>query len=246
MARDEHIGDRFQEETKYSSTRLSGGARPEKSPPPFKEYPGVKTVSLSEKSLPSGSLWQAFSRRRSRRAFTAEPISKSALAYLVWAGQGATATAGGLVLRTAPSAGALYPVETYLVINRVTGIEAGLYHYAVRRAELEQIKRGALGQDLAAAALGQGMCSRAAVVFCFTAVVDRCKWKYAQRAYRYIYLDAGHIGENIYLAAEDLGLGCCAMGAFFDDDVNRLLGVDGKAETAIYLLAVGPVREGRE
>lgn len=246
MAKNEFIGEEFQELTKYSPTGISGGHRPERSAAPFKEDEAAETVSLAGEELPEGSLWSALLNRRSRRAFTNEPIGKSTLARLVWACQGATAGAGGLVLRTAPSAGALYPVETYLVINRVTGIKPGLYHYRVRRAELGLIKPGDHGPELAAAALGQNMCAKAPAVFLWTAIVDRCKFKYAQRAYRYLYLDAGHICQNLYLAAEDLGLGCCSMGAFFDDQVNRLLGVDGQAETILYLAAVGPVKEGRE
>jgi len=77
-------------------------------------------------------------------------------------------------------------------------------------------------------------------------VPDRGRWKYAERAWRYIYLDAGHMMQNLYLAAEDLGLGCCGVGAFFDEEVDALLRIDGKAETAIYLAAVGPVRGGAE
>lgn len=245
MKGDERIGDQFQELTKYSPNRMRGGARPTRRPEPFKSYPGAKTVKL-DKSLPEGSLWRALETRRSRRSFTGEAISLEALSRLVFAAQGATALAGRVILRTAPSAGALYPVELYLVVNQVEGVEPGAYHYNIRGKELSLVREGRLGRPLAEAALGQGMCARASAVFVFTAIADRCKWKYAQRAYRYIYLDAGHIGENIYLAAQDLGIGCCAIGAFFDDKVNDILKVDGKQETAIYLIAAGPVREGMD
>lgn len=242
MKDDEYIGDRFQELTQYSRNRISGEARPARRPAPYKEYPGAKTVSIAQEELPKGSLWKALRTRRSRRTFKDDPISVKALSNLVWAAQGPTSKAGKITLRTAPSAGALYPVETYLVLNRVTGIEAGVYHYNIQTTALELIKQGHHGSALAEAALGQGMCDRAAAVFCFTAIADRCKWKYAQRAYRYIYMDAGHIGANIYLAAEDLGLGCCAMGAFYDEELNKIIGVDGESEKAIYLCAVGPLK----
>ncbi len=85
------------------------------------------------------------------------------------------------------------------------------------------------------------MAKEAAVVFVWTAVVERTKWKYRERGYRYLYLDAGHIGQNLYLAAASLRLGCCTIGAFYDDEVNQLIGVDGKEETAIYLGAVGHI-----
>jgi SagB-type dehydrogenase family enzyme len=85
------------------------------------------------------------------------------------------------------------------------------------------------------------MVSDGAATFVWTAVIPRTKWKYRQRCYRYIYLDAGHIGENLYLAAEAMGLGCCTVGAFFDEEVNRIIGVDGSQETVIYLGVVGRV-----
>ena len=85
------------------------------------------------------------------------------------------------------------------------------------------------------------MAAEAAVVFVWTAVVERAKWKYRERGYRYLYLDAGHIGQNLYLAANSLGLGCCTIGAFYDDEVNRLIEVDGQRETAVYLGAVGHI-----
>jgi len=246
MKGDENIGDRFQELTKYSPTKIGGGARPARRPEPFKEYPDAPSVSVALDGVPDGSLWRSLESRRSRRNFTSDPISLPDLSRLVWAAQGATARAGAFILRTAPSAGALYPVETYLFINRADGIKPGIYHYNIRKASLELLKKGNRGRELSEATLGQGQCRRAAAVFVFTAIIDRCKWKYAQRAFRYIYMDAGHISENIYLAAEDMGLGCCAIGAFFDEQVNALLGVDGKFETAIYLAATGPFKEGEE
>lgn len=246
MKDDDNIGDRFQRLTAYSRKHMAMGSRPAERPEPFKEYPGARTVALEIKELPDGSLWKALATRRSRRAFIEEPISLAALSLLVFAAQGATARAGRIILRAAPSAGALYPVETYVAVNRVSGIEPGLYHYNVRLAALEELRSGGPGRDLAEAALGQDMCARAAAVFIFSAAADRCKYKYAQRAWRYIYLDAGHACENLLLAAEDLGLGSCAIGAFCDDDLNAFLEIDGESETAIYLAAVGPVKQGAE
>jgi len=243
MKDDDRIGDRFQELTGHARTRLGGGARPARRPASFKEYPGAETVAVSIKGLPEGSLWKALAGRRSRRDFTGEPISLEALSRLIFAAQGATARAGQAILRTAPSAGALYPVETYVLANAVQDVRPGLYHYNIQKTVLETVRLGALGRELSNAALGQGMCGRSSATFIFTAAPDRCKWKYAQRAYRYIYMDAGHICANLYLAAQDLTLGCCAMGAFYDDEVNALVGVDGQSETAVYLAAVGPVKD---
>ncbi|HUT54593.1 MAG TPA: SagB/ThcOx family dehydrogenase [bacterium] len=245
MKNDDYIGDRFQELTRYSRSGLTGGgARPAQRAEPFKEYPGARLVPLGVAELPEGSLWRALAERRSRRAFTDEPMSLSALSLLVFAAQGRTAKAGKLILRTAPSAGGLYPVEMYLVINRVSDVLPGVYHYNVRRTALEAVREGDYGREISEAALGQGMCGRAAAVFVWTAVKDRCQYKYAQRGWRYIYLDAGHICQNAALAATVLGLGFCPIGAFFDDEMNALLGVDGESETSIYLAAAGPVKPG--
>jgi len=242
MKGDDNIGDKFQEMTEYSRGKSWTGARPERRPAPFKEYEDAKKVKLSD-DVPDKGVWKALSERRSRRSFTNEPLTKEKLAKLAFAAQGVTARAGKTLLRTAPSAGALYPVETYLLINRVEGIAPGVYHYNVGEASLELIKKGEHGEELKNASLGQGQAHRAAACFIWTAIPDRSKWKYAQRAWRYIYMDAGHICENVYLACETLDLGCCAMGAFLDDEVNAVLEIDGKDETAIYLAAVGPARQ---
>jgi len=241
----EKIGDRFQDQTKYGRGRSGGGPDRSRTPEPFKTFPkAFARVSLPALSAePGSSLWQALARRRSRRDFLREPLAFASLAKLLWATQGVTARIGGYLLRAAPSAGALYPIETYLVAHRVEGLKPGLYHLDIQGQALELIRAGDLEAEIAAAALNQEMCASAPVVLVWTAVPARGKWKYGERAYRYIYLDAGHIGENLYLAAEDLGLGCCAIGAFLDDEVNLILGVDGETETAVYLAVAGKAQD---
>ncbi|MHC4168905.1 MAG: SagB/ThcOx family dehydrogenase, partial [Planctomycetota bacterium] len=157
----------------------------------------------------------------------------------LWASTGIQRIEGGYEFRTAPSAGALYPIETYLVVNNVKGIEPGIYHYSIRAHQLEQLRRGSFGRQTAAAALGQGMCATACAVFIWSAIFERCKWKYGQRAYRYIYLDAGHIAENLALAATSLNRGTCEIGALYDDQANAIIGVDGIDESVICMAAVG-------
>jgi SagB-type dehydrogenase family enzyme len=142
-------------------------------------------------------------------------------------------------LRAAPSAGALYPIETYVVVNAVSGIEPGVYHYGPERHELDLIRVGDFGPEFARAALDQRMAARASVVFAWTAVFERSKWKYKQRAYRYVYLDAGHIAQNVALAAVALGLGSCQIAAIYDDEANALLQVDGSSESTLYMTVVG-------
>jgi SagB-type dehydrogenase family enzyme len=124
----------------------------------------------------------------------------------------------------------------------VEGIEIGVYHYGVRDHLLEVVASGDFGGDITRAALFQEFCAEAAAVFVWTAVFPRAKWKYRQRAYRYVYLDAGHIAQNLALAAVGLGLGSCQVAAFFDDEMNALLGVDGVEESVLYLSAVGHPR----
>lgn len=236
------IGQLFHDETKYHRHRMPRGSGFRfKDPEPFKTYPNpLSVVELPPPEEEGGiPLWTALSRRRSRRDYSAKPITREQLSQLIWGSYGVSGRYGTYYLRTAPSAGALYPVETYLVVNSVEEVETGLYHYNPPKHNLEQLKKGDLGKALARACLGQGMIATASVVFVWTAIAARSKGKYGERAFRYIYMDAGHIGENLYLSAEALGLGCCGVGAFYDDEVNQVIGVDGKEETAIYLGTVG-------
>jgi len=242
MSPEDKIGEEFQQQTKYDRDKMGGGGldwanRPET----YKEYKDCESViSLPPPRAEEGpGIWRAISRRRSVRDYAPEAISLAELSQLLWASQGITAAVQGYELRAAPSAGALYPVETYIVANNVSGLESGVYHYRVRTAQLELLRRGDFGVELAAAALGQEMCAEAGAVFVWTAVVQRCKWKYRQRAYRYIYLDAGHVAAHVSIAAAAMGLGTCQIGALFDDEVNRIIGVDGREETVLYMSTVG-------
>jgi SagB-type dehydrogenase family enzyme len=236
------IGDQYQQETKYTRNSMSGGFLDwDNMPPRFKEYPDARQVITLPAPVTDGGtgLWQILHRRRSERDFSSSPLALKDLSQLVFATQGSTAKAGGYVLRTAPSAGALYPVETYLAVNRVESLAPGLYHFNVLQYCLELLQEGDVSPALCRAGLGQTMVMECAAVFIWTAIVARSKWKYRERAYRYIYMDAGHIGENLYLAAAALKLGCCTIGAFYDEEVNAVVGIDGVSETAVYMGVVG-------
>jgi len=237
----EGVGDRYHRETKYYPDKMSGrGLDWSSKPPIYKEYPGSRRIELPPPDAgPEKSLYEVLKRRTSVRDYSDEPLSLRDLSYLLWASTGIQRVEQGYEFRTAPSAGALYPIETYVVANAVQGLEPGLYHYAIRAHHLEELRLGDLRLETAKAALGQGICYDAAAVFVWTAIFNRSKWKYEQRGYRYIYMDAGHIGENLYLAATSLELGACAVGALFDDELNRLLGVDGVEESAIFMAAAG-------
>jgi SagB-type dehydrogenase family enzyme len=237
------IGERFQEETKYSPKTIGGHSLDwDRIPQPYKNCPeAINTLSLPPPGAPEfANIWDVFVKRRSIRDYASEAdLPLRLLSSLLVATQGITAREKNYGFRSAPSAGGLYPIETYLLARAVEGLEEGFYHFRPHRFDLEFIKPGDFGWALAEAALGQSMVIDAQVTFVWTAVVERSKWKYRQRAYRYIYVDAGHIAQNLYLAGTAAGLGVCAIGAFFDNDVNDLLGIDGVEETALYMAAVG-------
>jgi len=240
----EGIGDRYQRETKYVRGRMGGGFLDWSTQPDTHKRCENRQGEIplpkprEEEGLP---LWTVIKKRRSQRDFTGKPIPLADLSQLLWATQGITQRAFNCAFRTCPSAGALYPIETYLNVNNVEGLVPGVYHFYGPENLLEILAQGSYGEELAEAALGQDMARTASVVFIWTAVIQRCKWKYKERGYRYIYLDGGHIGQNLYLAATALDLGCCTIGALYDDEVNRLIGLGGTEETVIYMGAVGRV-----
>ncbi len=206
----------------------------------FKNYPKAECLQLPEPDLSRpANLWQCLAKRRSERDYTAESLSIEELSRLVWAAQGVTARAGIHLLRTAPSAGALYPFETYLYIDRVEAVTQGLYHFNVADFSLECLQDGSFNQLITIACFGQPTVRRAAVVFIWTAMMLRCMVKYRDRAMRYIPMDLGHVCQNVQLAATAMNLGSCPIGAFYDDNINDLLGVDGEEETVLYLVTVG-------
>ncbi len=243
MSTDPGIGPRYQNSTKYHRQRVvaaPGWAQV----PPYKQYQNpLGYVELPEPQQDGPGLWQTIAARRSQRRFADEPISLQQLAQLLWAVGGVTAEEFGRALRTAASAGALYPNETYLLVSKVSDCPAGIYHYEVLENRLARLAEGDFSLEIAQACCDQRFCTRAGVVFAWGAVVARCAHKYADRAYRYIYLDAGHLGAHLQLAAQALGLGSVNIGAFFDDEVNHLLGLDGTAETVVYLAAVGTLED---
>lgn len=235
------IGDDFQTGTKYHRGRISGGGLDwDRKPPPYKEYPSAPLITLPPPGSGGGMpLWEALEQRRSRRHFRQESLPVEPLSRLLWASQGITGQTRGFSFRSAPSAGALYPIETYVVVHNIDAVESGVYHYAVRSHALEQIKTGDFREEAARAALDQPMAAAGNAVFIWTAVFERAKWKYRQRAYRYIYLDAGHIAENLALAAVSLGLGSCQIAALYDEESNSLLGIEGEMESTLYMSVVG-------
>ncbi len=235
------VGDEFQQQTKYRPDAMnSEGLQWKLRPEPYKTYPDSDKIVLPtfDPDEPM-TLDETLRRRKSVRDYRPTPLSLAHLSYLLWASSGISRTEQGFEFRTAPSAGALYPIETYIVANEVRDLEPGVYHYGVRNHELEQIKAGDTRRQIAAAALGQAICATAPAVLIWTAIFARAKCKYGERAYRYVYLDAGHAAENVALAAVSLNLGSCQVGALFDDEVNKLIEVDGTEESVVYMSVVG-------
>ncbi len=207
-------------------------------PAGYKRVAGGAPVALpAALPLPELSVGQALQQRRSLRRYRDRMLTAQELAWLVHATTAITSAAG---LRTAPSAGALYPIETYVAVSRVEGIDAGLYHVDVRAQALEPVRAGSVAGDLMIAGLGQEFLRNAPAVFALTGLFQRTRWKYHERHYRYVCWEGGHVAQNLYLAAEAAGLGACMVGAFFDGMVNDLLRIDGRHEAALGLVAVGP------
>jgi len=194
------------------------------------------TFSLPPPRLDSTySLERSLQERRSIRAFSPSPLTLPEVSQLLWAAQGITGAGG---LRTAPSAGALYPLEVYLVVGQMQGLAAGVYHYRPDGHRLIPWLPADKRAELAAAAFGQSWLRHSAVIIVFTAVDTRTTRKYGDRGIRYIALEAGHAGQNVLLQATALGLGAAVVGAFDDPWVDRLLNLPSQEHT-LYLLPVG-------
>lgn len=196
------------------------------------------------------SVERALTERRSRRELSGEALALDDVGQLLWAAQGVTEPAdrpsgwnaawawmGGL--RTAPSAGALYPLELYLLAGAVEGLAAGLYRYIPQSHALEHVSNRDLRARLAGAALGQRTIGVAPAVFVITAIYDRTAFKYGDRAERYVHIEVGSAAQNVYLQAEALNLGTLYVGAFRDGAVTEALGLPAE-HAPLGIMPVGP------
>ncbi len=207
--------------------------------PPFKEYPKAKKIKLSIDQIPSTpSFFEILNKRRSKRGYNRYSISLKEVSLLCYAAQGVTGIAGSYLLRTAPSAGALYPIETYIAVNFSKDLTPGIYHLEIKDFSLALLKEGYMGKILADLSLGQAFLASASLVFIWSAVLRRTISKYGSRGLRYIFMDVAHICQNVLLASEALGFKACPVGAFLDEEINKFLGLD-EEESVIYLATVG-------
>ena len=190
------------------------------------------------------SVEQALAQRRSRRDFQDKELTLAQLSQMLWAAYGITQPSdnpnlrGGL--RTAPSAGATFPLEIYVVVGFVQGIEPGVYRYIPAGHTLVRVVDGDMRAALAEAAVGQRMVAQAPASIFYTAVFERTTDVYGSRGRMYVYMEIGHSAQNVYLQAQAMGLGTCAIGAFDDDRVRQLLQLPGD-ETPLYLMPFGYV-----
>jgi SagB-type dehydrogenase family enzyme len=217
-------------------------------PPIQKPVPdGARLVKLPEPEKTAGKydLSKAIAGRKSRRMFRDDSVSLEELSFLLWATQGVRdRTDPSRVYRNVPSAGNRHALETYLAVFRVRGLGKGIYRYLPLEHALVLVSAPArLEEAVSEACLGQNFAGSAAVTFIWSVVRYRMEWRYANASIKLLALDAGHVCQNLYLACESIGCGTCALAAYDQEAVDKLLGVDGDGEFAIYIAPVGKARD---
>jgi SagB-type dehydrogenase family enzyme len=239
----EFLKDSIRLKFDFSTTAQNRGLPP---PPLQKPYPaGARTVALPGPErfgdLGAATLLSVLASRRSHRRFAETPLSLEELAFLLWATQGVTARPGPAVtLRTVPSAGARHAFETYLYCRRVAGIDEGIWRYLPLEHRLVfEFAEPRLDERVAEACLGQRFVAQGAATFFWSVLPARMEWRYGPAAHRVLPLDAGHVCQNLYLAAEAIGAGACAVGAYDQQALDALLRLDGEEEFVLYLAPVG-------
>jgi SagB-type dehydrogenase family enzyme len=240
------LKDTIRKKIDFSQTQQSRGVpAPPIQKPPSSDQTLIRLPDRREwTSVGDIPLVSAIENRKSRRIYTPEPLQMDELAFLLWACQGIRSLIdSGHALRTVPSAGCRHSFETYLLILNVAGMEPGLFRYLPVDHALvrEGDAGGSLPERITAATFGQSFIGKAAAVFVWATLPHRMEWRYGPAAHRVIAMDAGHVCQNLYLACEAVGAGTCAVGAFDQEGMDRLAGVDGTDEFVIYLAPVGKV-----
>jgi SagB-type dehydrogenase family enzyme len=239
------LKDTIRRKIDFSQTDQHQGITP---PPIEKPYPpDAELIELAPpgqwKGIGTIDLERAIAARESHRRFLSTPVTSDELSYLLWATQGIRQNLDrGTALRTVPSAGARHALETYLCVLNVNDLAAGVYRYLPlehRLLPLRQIDN--VAGKLVEATLGQAWIGGAAVTFIWTTIPYRMEWRYGLAAHKVIAIDAGHVGQNLYLACQTVGAGTCAVAAYHQELMDRLLEVDGQDEFVIYLAPLGKV-----
>ncbi len=235
------MNENFILKTKYNRENIGGhkldwSAQPEI----YKTYKDAERIKLPEFKEIEVSFFKLLKERKSHRNYNPNKVLLlTDLSFILWATNGIQRIEFGYEFRTIPSAGALYPIEIYLYINNVENLKKGIYHYNVKEHSLEILKIGDFTREIVFALLHQSFVKYANVIFIFSAIFYRTLWKYRERGYRYILIEAGHAAQNLSLSAEAIGAGVCHIGAFFDDELNNLIMVDGENESVIYVTSLG-------
>ncbi|MGA2254057.1 MAG: SagB/ThcOx family dehydrogenase [Thermoguttaceae bacterium] len=239
------LKDTIRQEIDFLQTDLHMGVE---APPLEKPLPAdAKLLSLTPvghwEGIEAVALTTAIGDRQSRRNFSPQLLTLDELSFLLWATQGVRQQDTlGAVLRTVPSAGNRHALETYLAVQRVNGVEPGFYRYLPLEHQLLHLfDEEQMPGKLTEATLGQTFVGHAAVVFIWTTIPYRMEWRYGLAAHKVIALDAGHVCQNLYLACEAIGAGTCAVAAYHQQLMDRLVRVDGQEEFVVYLAPVGKV-----
>lgn len=239
------IGRDFMEKTKYRYLNPSDQERGLLQPPlelaPEPHKPIIALPRPDTIVSPPLDLRTAIEQRQSIRSYARQPLSLTDLSFLLWCTQGVKRVQGSYAtFRTVPSAGARHALESYLLVNNVEGLERGLYRYLALSHRLQELNTDPeLPLRVTDACLNQQFILKSGVMFLWTAVPYRMTWRYSERGYRELHKDAGHVCQNLYLAAEAVGCGVCALAAYDDDTMHSLLGIDGISQFLIYCATVG-------
>lgn len=239
------LKDTIRQKIDFSQTDQHRGVPP---PPVEKPIPpDAERIELPApgqwKGIPSANLEEAIGNRESRRRFRHQPLTLDELSFLLWSTQGVRQQLDrGTALRTVPSAGARHALETYLCVIEVDELAAGFYRYLpLEHQLLLEFKEDNVSRKLVQATLGQAWVAGAAVTFIWTTIPYRMEWRYDLAAHKVIAIDAGHVCQNLYLACEAIGAGTCAVAAYHQQWMDKLLRVDGQDEFVVYLAPVGKV-----
>ncbi len=207
----------------------------------YKEYPRLKKISLESRRTSNDNIFDLIKNRKTQRDFRSAPLTKEEISTLLEYSAGKTTNlSGGRLRRAYPSAGARYPIELYpMVLRGNEEVSAGLYHYAVRQNELETLWGRSFSEEEMKGFFLQPELSSASMIIIMTAVFWRNQNKYGDRGYRLLTLEAGFIGQNIYLISQALGLKCAALSGIAERSIEKILDIDGVTESIIYGVAVG-------
>ncbi len=234
------IGQLFHHETSFGDAGFKGkNIGWGQAAPLYKKYDKAQKVELPKPSFAGLSVEKAIQKRKSVRSFMESPMNLEQLARILLSANGITQQRGGIARRATPSGGALYPLDLYVIATNVDELTNGLYHFQVSDSSLELVKEGDFSIQIFEAANEQRAVGASPITIILTARFGRITQKYADRGYRYAYIEAGAACQNIYLQATSLDMGTVAVGAFNDDSLNELLGIDGLHEAALLIMPVG-------